>query len=249
MTYHATGIVLRREAWRENARLYTIYTREAGKVLAVGRGTRKILSKLAAHLEPYSSVEVLLARGRKTEVVCGAAMIRSPEALAADERRHMAAAFVAETVDQLVKMGDRDEELWRMLEDFYASLAESSAEWISRGVAAFLWRFMAQLGYRPKLEECSECGRDVRAEIVRFMPIRGTAVCRACPLPERELVGAVLMSAAVPTFAGALSFLEAHLDRPLASLPLVKSLLLLGAGAHKVLSFQRKLEPSTEKHI
>lgn len=238
MTYHATGIVLRREAWRESARLYTIYTREAGKVLAVGRGTRKILSKLAAHLEPYSSVEVLLARGRKTEVVCGAAMIRSPEALAADERRHLAAAFVAETVDQLVKMGERDEWLWSLIDGFFNDSRFISADRIGHGLSGFLWRFMSHLGYHPKLEECSECGRDVRAEAVRFLPVRGTAVCRACPLPERELVGAVLMPAAAPTFAGALSFLEAHLDRPLASLPAVKSLLLLGAGAHKVLSSQ-----------
>jgi DNA repair protein RecO (recombination protein O) len=65
-TYHARGIVLRRETWRDAARLYTVYTREAGKLLAIGRGTRKALSKLGAHLEPYTLVDLHLARGRRT---------------------------------------------------------------------------------------------------------------------------------------------------------------------------------------
>ncbi len=259
MTYHATGIVLRREAWRESARLYTVYTREAGKLLAVGRGTRKILSKLAAHLEPYSAADLFLAKGRKLETVCGAMMTRSPEAFAGDPSRHAAAAFVADAVDHFVKFGERDERLWDLIDRFFAECGFVPVEQIRERLGGFVWDFMSRLGYQPKLGECSECGRDIRAEVVRFMPAGGTATCRECPESERALAGAVLMPAAAPSFEGALSFLEAHLDRPLASLPILKALLSLGAEAHKVLSFQRppkagpplaeKLEPSTETYV
>lgn len=239
-TFHARGLILRRESWRDSARLYTIYTREAGKLLAVGRGTRKLLSKLGAHLEPYTLVELHLARGRKLETICGAIMLRSPEPLAMDDRRYLAAAFTAEAVDHFVKTGERDDELWSLIESWYADLDVLPEPEIDGRLAAFVWRFMAHLGYQPKLDECLECGRPLRHEAVRFLPVRGAAACSACLLDERSLAGAVPLGSAehealvrcldgkasplvAPTArTAALALLEAHLDRPLSSLPLLR---------------------------
>ncbi len=246
-TFHARGLVLRRETWRDAARLYTIYTRETGKLLAVGRGTRKLLSKLGAHLEPYTLVDLHLARGRKTETVCGAIMLRSPEPLAAGEERYLAAGFTAEAIDHFVKTGERDEELWNLIESWYADLSVLPADRIASRLTAFVWRFMAHLGYQPKLDACLECGRMLRYEAVRFLPARGAAACFACPLDERELVGTVALASsehagvlaclegAAPFFApapraAALSLLETHLDRPLASLPFARSAFVQARG-------------------
>jgi len=240
-TFHARGIILRREMWRDAARLYTIYTREAGKLLAVGRGTRRVLSKLGAHLEPYSLTDLHLARGRKTETVCGAILLRSPEPLASDDERYLAASFTAEAVDHFVKTGERDDELWSLIESWYADLAVLPEDKIGGRLGSFVWQFMSHLGYRPKLDECLECGRALRYDAVRFLPVRGAAACHACLLDERSLTGAVTLASAerdeiagcldgnpaplaAPSIrAAALALLEAHLDRPLSSLPLVQA--------------------------
>ena len=240
-TFHARGIVLRRELWRDAARLYTIYTRETGKLLAVGRGTRRVLSKLGSHLEPYTLVDLHLARGRKTETICGAIMLRSPEPLAGDDGRYLAACFTAEAVDHFVKAGERDDELWRLLESWYAELAVLPEERIGGRLAGFVWRFMSHLGYHPKLDECLECGRALRYDAIRFLPVRGAAACGMCQLDERALAGSVPLASserdeiaecldgnpvalsAPSARAAALALLEAHLDRPLSSLPLVRS--------------------------
>ena len=244
-TYHVRGIVLRRETWRDAARLYTIYTREAGKILAVGRGTRKVLSKLGPHLEPYGLVDLHVARGRKTETLCGAIMVRPPDPFAADGRRYLAASFAAEMFDHFVKTGDPDPDLWRLLDAWYADLAATPAERVDARISAFVWRFMSHLGYRPKLDGCSECGRPLRFESARFLPIPGTAACGNCRLDERALAGSETLdhrsvgaigrmlddvASAPPTadraaFASALSFMEARLDRPLSSLPLVRAMM------------------------
>jgi DNA repair protein RecO (recombination protein O) len=244
-TYHVRGVILRRESWRDAARLYTIYTREAGKLLAVGRGTRKVLSKLGPHLEPYGVVDLHLARGRKTETVCGAIMVRPPDPFAADERRYLAVSFAAEMVDHFVKTGAPDQDLWRLIEAWHADLAVGPVERIEARLSAFVWRFMSHLGYRPKLDGCSECGRPLRFEAARFLPIPGTAACGNCHLDERMLAGCETLghqsvgaigrmlddagSAPPPAdpaaFASALSFMEARLDRPLSSLPLVRAMM------------------------
>lgn len=226
-TYHVRALVLKREPWRESARLYTFYTREHGKVLAVGRGTRKLLSKLGPHLEPYSAVDLHLARGRRLETVCGASMTRSSEAFSADEHRHLAAAFIAEAADQLIRRGERDETMWDLLEGAFAGLAVLPAAAASARLEDFIWAFMDRLGYRPKLDACLSCARPLFREPVRFLPLHGAAACAACHLPERDLVGAVILRPGEPSLEAALAFLEARLDRPLATLPAVRALACL----------------------
>lgn len=240
-TYHARAIVLRRETWRDAARLYTFYTRENGKLLAVGRGTRKLLSKLGPHLEPFTLVDLHLARGRKLDTVCGAILARSPEPLVLDDRRYAASSFAAEAIDHFVKLGERDEELWHLVESWYADAAVLPEDRLLPRLSVFVWRFLSHLGYRPKMEECCECGKDLRYEAARFLPMRGSAACRLCPLDERALAGSESLESAalaeimtilsdapvVPrhasTVSSALALLEAQLDRPLSSLPILRA--------------------------
>lgn len=240
-TYHARAIVLRRETWRDAARLYTLYTREGGKLLAVGRGTRKVLSKLGPHLEPFTLVDLHLARGRKLDTLCGAIMARSPEPLVVDDRRYVAASFVAEALDHFVKLGERDEELWRLVESWYADAAVLPEDRLMPRLSVFVWRLLSHLGYHPKLDECCECGKDLRYEHSRFLPARGSAACRLCPLDERALSGAEMLdgqahaeilavlegAAKLPlhhaTIRSGLALLEAQLDRPLTCLPLLRA--------------------------
>lgn len=240
-TYHARAIVLRRETWRDASRLYTLYTREGGKILAVGRGTSKLLSKLGPHLEPFTLVDLHLARGRKIDTLCGAILARSPEPLVADDRRYAAASFVAEALDHFVKLGEHDEELWSLIESWYADATVLPENRLMPRLSVFVWRLLSHLGYHPKLEECCECGKDLRYELARFLPARGSAACRLCPLDERALAGAEFLDGAAHTeilgiLAGApglpihpstmrasFSLLEAQLDRPLTSLPIVRA--------------------------
>lgn len=246
MTFHTEGIILRRETWRETGRMYVIYTREAGKLLAVGRGTRKILSKLGAHLEPYSRVELFLARGRRHETIAGAKMTRPSEPFVADDLRHVAASFIAESFDQLVKWGDRDEGLWELLDGFYGALTDMDADEVAPAVAGYLWRFMDALGYGPRLHECMVCEKALTPGGIWFMPVSGAVSCRTCRPDERSLVAAEPVDAeglseirdflygegvegvSSPTaIRAAHLFLEAHLDRPLMTQPLLRELMPL----------------------
>lgn len=245
MTYNALAIILRREAYRETARIYTVYTREHGKLLAVGRGTRKLLSKLGPHLEPYSLAELHLANGRKFETLCGAVMRRSPEPLIVDETRHAAAAFVAEAFDHFVKWGERDERLWSLLDAAFSDIQDCPPGHVPHQVGTFVWSFMGALGYRPRLESCAACEGELRTAAV-FLPARGIALCADCRPGERLLVDAEpvdgeilaeirqfldrghvdLVPVSPAALRSGLAFIEAHLDRPLMSLPVIREALM-----------------------
>lgn len=58
-----TAIVLKKEPFREQDRRYVMYGREHGLLTAVARGSSLKSSKQAGHLEPFSIIEVMIAKG------------------------------------------------------------------------------------------------------------------------------------------------------------------------------------------
>ena len=63
-SFRAEAVVLRHADWGEADRILTLYTREQGKVRAVAKGARKMRSRKAGHLEPFTHITLQLARAR-----------------------------------------------------------------------------------------------------------------------------------------------------------------------------------------
>ena len=70
-TYNLTAIILNRHNWRERDSIITVYSKGKGKQIFIVRGTKKITSKLAGHIEPISLIEFMAIRGRKQEYIGG----------------------------------------------------------------------------------------------------------------------------------------------------------------------------------
>ena len=71
-------IVLKREAYRERDRRYTMYGYENGLLVAVARGSCSSSSKQAGHLEPFSESEVMIAKGKYFDSLAVARLQSSP---------------------------------------------------------------------------------------------------------------------------------------------------------------------------
>ncbi len=68
-SFRVEAVVLRHSDWGEADRLLTLYTRERGKVRAIAKGARRIRSRKAGHLEPFTRVTLQLAKGRDLLIV------------------------------------------------------------------------------------------------------------------------------------------------------------------------------------
>ncbi|MEW5831025.1 MAG: DNA repair protein RecO, partial [Chloroflexota bacterium] len=68
-SFRAEAIVLRHSDWGEADRMLVLFTRQQGKVRALAKGARKIRSRKAGHLEPFTRVTLQLAAGRDLLIV------------------------------------------------------------------------------------------------------------------------------------------------------------------------------------
>jgi len=109
------AVVLRHSDWGEADRLLGLFTRELGKVRAVAKGARKPRSRKAGHLEPFTQVSLLLARGRDTLIVTQAEAIDAHLALREDLVRVGYAAYVVELLDRFTYEEGEHVALYRLL--------------------------------------------------------------------------------------------------------------------------------------
>ncbi|UCF28519.1 MAG: DNA repair protein RecO, partial [Chloroflexota bacterium] len=116
-TVRTEAIVLRHKNWGEADRLLWLYTRKAGKVQAIAKGVRKIKSRKAGHLEPFTRVNLLMARGRSFLIVTQAETIDAHLNLRDDLLLVGYAAYVTELLDRFTYDEDDNLQIYRLLKD------------------------------------------------------------------------------------------------------------------------------------
>ena len=173
------AVVLQHTDFGEADRLLKLYTREHGKVRAIVKGARKIASRKAGHLEPFTRVKLQLARGRDLFIVTQAETVEAYPSLREDLTLTGYAAYVLELLDRFVP----DEEiavpsLYRLLTETLSRLATESIPWLT--IRSYEMRLLDLLGYRPQLFECANCGNEILAEGQFFSAGHGGAVCPKC---------------------------------------------------------------------
>jgi DNA repair protein RecO (recombination protein O) len=151
------AIVLRARPLGEADRVYTLLTRERGKVDAVAKGARRPRSSLGGRLEPLAEVRVALHKGRSLDVITEVRTITSywnglvrPDALAT-------ASLFAETVDMFCEPDLALPEIYALLGGAIGAVAASGTP--AALVPRFQLRLLHALGLAPADDACVRCGQ------------------------------------------------------------------------------------------
>ena len=177
-TIRVEAVVLRHSDWGEADRLITLYSREHGKLRSVVKGARRIKSRKAGHLEPFTRVALLLARGRDLWIITQAETLDAFLPIGQDLACTANASYVLELLDRFTI----DEGENRAL---YALLVET-LERLSSGQDAFLvlrffeLRLLDLLGFRPELLACVKCRKPILAQDQFFSAQQGGVLCPPC---------------------------------------------------------------------
>jgi DNA repair protein RecO (recombination protein O) len=175
----AEAVVLRHSDYGEADRLLTLYTRQLGKTRALVKGARKVTSRKAGHLEPFTYVKLQLAKGRDLFIVTQADMIESYPPVREDLRLTGEASYAVELLDRFTYEDEKeDPSLFRLLTDTLSRLASRADPWLV--IRYYEMRLLDGLGFRPRLFECANCGREVLPEDQFFSFSAGGVICPRC---------------------------------------------------------------------
>jgi DNA repair protein RecO (recombination protein O) len=185
--YRTEGVVLRRQNLGEADRLTTIYTLHHGKLRLVAKGVRRLHSRKAGHLEPFTRVALLIARGRDLDIITQAETIEDYLTLQTDLERLGYASYLVELLDRFtVEEGEENQAQYRLLLDAMGRLAQKKAD-PAAVILYFELRLLELVGYRPELFQCVGCGSEIRPENQYFTFLHGGVICPTCAEEKRQL--------------------------------------------------------------
>ncbi len=178
-SFRVEAVVLRHSDWGEADRLLALYTRQRGKVRAIAKGARKIRSRKAGHLEPFTRVTLELARGRDLLIVTQADTVDAYLPLREDLLKTGNASYVVELLDRFTYEEESENTpLYRLLVETLGRLASEADPWLA--IRFYEMRLLDFLGFRPHLFECANCGEAIQAVDQYFSPAQGGVLCPKC---------------------------------------------------------------------
>jgi DNA repair protein RecO (recombination protein O) len=209
------AIVLKHSDFGEADRLLTLYSREQGKLRALAKGARKPGSRKGGHLEPFSQVRLLLGKGRELAVVSQAEAVETNSKLTENLEALGYASYVVELLDRF--SGDHDENaaLYRLLRDTLKRL--STGEDLQLAVRYYEVRLLDQVGFRPELQNCLNCKKQIQPEDQYFSFDQGGILCPGCGRANREARPITLNALKLLRHLQRSSYEEARRAKPSAS--------------------------------
>src|SRR5215212_8020035 len=186
--YTTDAIVLSRFDYGEADRIMTVITPGGGKLKAIAKGIRRTTSRIGGSLEPFAELHLVLHRGRTFDVVTQVSVVHPWLNLRDDLVSFGTASYIAELANGTLEERHGADTVYLLLKRAYELLDVGMAP--GRVARWFEMHLADELGVRPEVDRCVECGRLLEAdERYRWMPPLGGVLCERCPGPPHDRVG------------------------------------------------------------
>lgn len=166
MEYRYNALVLSKKEVGETDRLYTLYTREQGKIRVMAKGVRKPEAKLAGQLENFTLVQIIINKTRGTGRVASAVADDVFASLRSDYETLLSVSQSVSILEKFVDMEEPDEALFLLLKTYLtevdqlvATKKENQVRLLSQ---VFLLQLFSHLGYHIETAVCVQSGERLK---------------------------------------------------------------------------------------
>lgn len=112
------AFVLSRRDFREYDQSISLYTLEKGRIEVLARGVKKILSKNAAHLEPFCLIEAEIIQGKEINHLGSVAPVELFKNIRQDLKKSLICGGAVKIFNHLLHQTERDVRIFKLLKSF-----------------------------------------------------------------------------------------------------------------------------------
>lgn len=146
-TFKTVGVVLLSRDYKEIDRVYTIYTRDYGKLNLRAQGIKKINSKLVGHIEPITETALFIAHAKGYNKIAGANIISSYRIIKMDYEKIKTVNNFFSIINDLILEEQKDEQIYFLIREFLSWLERSQINYLVW--QSFFIKLLDHLGYKP----------------------------------------------------------------------------------------------------
>ncbi len=184
--YHTKGFLIDKKNQGEADQLLTVYSQEFGKIKVLGRGIRKIHSKLKYGADLFNLSDIEFIQGKKVKTLTDIRVVESFGGAKKNLERLKVLSGIGNSLDLLIPREEKDENIWELLEETFYGLGKKVSSFLV--FQYFFWNLFRILGYQPSLYQCACCQKKLSPDKLYFNCQEGGVVCQECAGEGEERV-------------------------------------------------------------
>ncbi len=145
--YKATGFIFKKEDRLDADRVFSVFTKEFGRVEIAGKAIRKMASKLRGGMELFYISNIEFVQGKNKKTLTDAVVVESFNAIYDSPEKMELAGTISSMVDQFIVGEQKDEQILDLIKGTFVILRQFPARQLL--YFYFFWNFVALLGYAP----------------------------------------------------------------------------------------------------
>jgi len=172
------AVIISHKDFGEADRVLRLFSLEHGKLSAIAKGARKIRSRKAAHIEPFTYAALVLAKGQSFWIITQADTKASYPGIREDLRKTARAAYILELADQLTGDEQPEPAIFHLITGTLQRI--DAVEDPFNAVLNFELRMLDYSGFRPDFFHCAGCHKEIQPQDQFFSVRQGGVLCPEC---------------------------------------------------------------------
>ena len=180
--YLVEGIVIKNINYKDSDKIYTILTKNKGKISASAKGVRKISSRRAGNLDTLNHVIIGISEGSSGyKTITEVKTLNSFRKLKSSISKASKAYFMLELVHKFLEEDHEEIKIFNLL-IFSLEKMENDDKNIDFWILSYEISLLILLGYGITFNKCKVCGREYLDswEVYKFNYGLGGLVCDRC---------------------------------------------------------------------
>jgi DNA repair protein RecO (recombination protein O) len=184
MAYYSTeGIILKSINYKDSDKIFTVYTKNKGKITATAKGVRKVTSRRGGNLDTLNHISFQISdSGKDYKYITEAASLNTFAQIKKELKKAAQAYYVVELVHRLTEDEQDSSSIFDLILKTLKLFEKESAD--DRSVVNYFEvNLMKYLGYEISFHKCVSCGKPFSKSwnscSVNFG--LGGLICDACP--------------------------------------------------------------------
>lgn len=186
--YKTEGFVFKKEDRLEADRVFSVFTKDFGRIEIFGKAIRKITSKLKGGIEIFSLSEIEFIQGKNKKTLTDTLFIERFKNIQEVPEKFEVANRISKLVDNFIKGEEQDQVIFYLLNETFSKLNNCSLSNTQCSLIYyyFFWNFVSVLGYGPEISKCAVCQQKLNPHSLYFSNKEGGTICRDCYLSKKD---------------------------------------------------------------
>ena len=185
-TFKTKAVVLGEKEFTGQDKIFSVFTKNYGKIEILAKSVRKIEAKLQGGLQILNHLSLEFVKGKNFNIITDAIIKNEFLEIKSSAIKFRAYSYICNLLDKLVKGEEKDERIWYLLLETLSQVSQLpvTSYQLPVTVRYFEWNLLSCLGFKPELYFCLNCQEKIQKGNFFFSSRDGGILCQKCKIQK-----------------------------------------------------------------